>query len=63
MGAEAILAEMADALERLGAKGDLVLGVSQGEDDLVTWDLGADEARALATLLRLTVGDDEGGSA
>jgi hypothetical protein len=66
MDTEAILAEMADALDRLAGEGDLVVGVSRSEDDFVTWDLSPEEARALAAALRLAgLGDEEppGGTA
>lgn len=55
-----ILAELAAALDRLAEQGDVVLGVSQAESDLVTWDLSPDAARALADGLRLALGEDGG---
>jgi hypothetical protein len=66
MHTEAILAELADALDRLAQEGELVLGVSRSEDDFVTWDLSSEEARALAAALRSAgLGEEEppGGTA
>jgi 3-oxoacyl-(acyl-carrier-protein) synthase len=60
MDTEAILAELADALERLAQEGGLVLGVSRSADDFVTWDLSPAEAQALAAVLRSAgLGEEE----
>lgn len=63
METDEILVEMADVLDRLAPKGNLVLGVAHEDTDLVTWDLSPDQAGALAMALRLALDGDAAGSA